>query len=208
MSNKKRQKISLGFTDQKFDQGVHICQIISSDEERDNAVVNFLVSGLDAGESTACFTGRLSHNSLIEFLNEKGISVEKLTSSGDLIISETKDAYFGDGQFIPERMLDVLREFYQECQRQNKPGARVIGEMTPEIESVAGGSRLLEYESRVSMLLREYPVTTVCQYDAREFDGSTIMDILKVHPYMIVNGSVVHNPFYVQPEKFLAANLK
>ena len=58
--------------------------------------------------------------------------------------------------------------------------------MIPEVQSVPGGDRLLEYESRVSMLLRDHPVTAVCQYDANEFDGATIIDVLKVHPQMII----------------------
>ena len=53
------------------------------------------------------------------------------------------------------------------------------------------------------MLLRDHPVNAVCQYDATKFSGSTIMEILKVHPYMIVRGKVVHNPYYVTPEEYL-----
>ena len=83
------------------------------------------------------------------------------------------------------------------------PAARVIGEMIPEVQIVPGGERLLEYESRVTMMLREEPVTSVCQYNANVFDGATIMEILKVHPQMIVNGNVVNNPFYIKPEKYL-----
>jgi len=81
--------------------------------------------------------------------------------------------------------------------------ARVIGEMTPEVQDLPGGDRLLEYESRVSLLLKKVPVTSVCQYDAHAFDGATIMDILKVHPHMVVRGAVVHNPFFIPPEEFL-----
>ena len=33
---------------------------------------------------------------------------------------------------------------------------------------------------------------------------TAIMDILKVHPYMIIKGSVVHNPFFIPPEEYLA----
>ena len=76
--------------------------------------------------------------------------------------------------------------------------------MSPEVQNVEGGNRLLEYESRVSLLLREHPVTAVCQYDARCFSGAMIMDILKVHPMMVVRGSVVHNPFFIPPEEFLS----
>ena len=62
----------------------------------------------------------------------------------------------------------------------------------------------MEYESRVSMLLKEVPITAVCQYDANTFDGATIMEVLKVHPMMVIRGTVVHNPYYVPPEEFLA----
>lgn len=61
-----------------------------------------------------------------------------------------------------------------------------------------------EYEARVSLLLRDHPVTAVCQYDARAFDGAVIMDVLKVHPLMVIRGAVVHNPFFVRPEDYLA----
>jgi hypothetical protein len=30
------------------------------------------------------------------------------------------------------------------------------------------------------------------------------MDILKVHPFMVVRNSVVRNPFFIPPEEFLA----
>jgi hypothetical protein len=101
-------------------------------------------------------------------------------------------------------MLKLLQEFYENSVNKNKTGARVIGEMSPDIEHIEGGSRLMEYEAKVSLLLKKYPVNAVCQYDARSFDGATILDILKVHPYMIVRGSVVHNPFFEKPEEYLA----
>jgi len=75
--------------------------------------------------------------------------------------------------------------------------------MIPEIETIAGGERLLEYESRVTLLLREKPVTAVCQYNANRFDGATIMDVLKVHPQMIVRDAIIYNPFFISPEEYL-----
>jgi hypothetical protein len=203
MENKKRT-IRLGFTEQNFEEGVHICQIFSSDGERHDSLVNFIVSGLKTGESTACFSENETESSLSGFFSKNGISLNQVQNDGSLILSKTEDVYFENGAFEPERMLKLLKEFYLESQRLNRSGARVIGEMNSKIEKMPGGSRLMEYESKVSLLLRQFPVTAVCQYDARDFDGSTIMDILKVHPYMIVQGSVVHNPFYIQPEQYLS----
>lgn len=140
------------------------------------------------------------------FLRQHGLSYKDSKDSRLLALSVVEDVYFRDNCFDPEDMLSLLREFYEESIRLGHSAARVIGEMSPEVQQLPGGDRLLEYESRVSLLQRQYPVTTVCQYDARLFDGATIMDILKVHPLMVVRGSVVHNPFYVKPEEFLKQN--
>jgi hypothetical protein len=196
-------KVSLGFTNQKFDPGVHICQIFNEDEERHTALVNYIISGLEAGENTACFSEKETENSLSGFFEKHGISFKEVEDSGEFSLSKAGDIYFAGGKFEPEKMLNLLQEFYELSLKQNRSGARVIGEMTAEIENIPGGSRLLEYESKVSLLLKKIPVNAVCQYDARSFDGSTILDILKVHPYMIVRGSVVHNPFFIPPEEYL-----
>ena len=119
------------------------------------------------------------------------------------MLSGTRDVYFPDDRFDPDRMLGLLADFHRESVQAGYRAARVIGEMLPEVLELPGGERLLEYECRVTLLLREVPVTSVCQYDARTFDGATIMDVLKVHPQMVVRGAVINNPFYIPPEAFL-----
>jgi hypothetical protein len=198
-----KQKVSLGFTAQKFEAGAHICQIYSEEEERQGALVDYIISGLEGGENTVCFSEKETDEILAGFFEKKGISYQNACESGAFSLDKTGDVYFEDGRFEPERMINLLRDFYEDSIKQNRNGARVIGEMLPEISSIPGGSRLLEYESKISLLLRDYPVTAVCQYDVREFDGAVIMDVLKVHPYMIVRGSVVHNPFFIEPEAYL-----
>jgi hypothetical protein len=196
-------KVSLGFAGQDFEPGVHICQIYTSDEERQEALLQYISSGLRSGERTACFSEKIDEQALREFLGNYGISYDEQKARGAVNLARTSEVYFQGGMFDPERMLGMLRSFHADSLAEGYPAARVIGEMTPEVQHVPGGSRLLEYESRVSMLLRECPVSAVCQYDARAFDGATIMDVLKVHPLMVVNGSVVHNPFYIPPEDYL-----
>lgn len=198
------QTISLGFTKQQFSPGVHICQIFSNDDERQEALLKFLLSGLQAGERTSCFSEKMTENIVTEFLSNYGISYSEARDSGELTLAGARDIYFKDDCFDPDRMLGVLSQYYEDAVARGFPGARVIGEMTPEVQHVSGGTRLLEYESKVSILLRDHPVTSVCQYDARSFDGGMIMDILKVHPFMMVRGSVVHNPFFIKPEEFLS----
>lgn len=199
-----QRRISLGFAPQEFPPGVHICQIVGNDDESRDALLKFLLSGLQAGECASCFSEHVTEGMLADFLGRHGLSYQEKRDSGALTVAGIREVYFQDGRFDPERMLNLLAHYHEESVVRGFPAARVIGEMTPEVQHLKGGNRLLEYEARVSLLLREHPVTAVCQYDARYFDGATILDILKVHPFMVVRGSVVHNPFFITPEELLA----
>ena len=196
--------INLGFTDQKFPPGVHACQIYSSDQEREEALLQYVYAGIKSGERVTCFSEKVEDKIFSDYLGQFGISYEDVREEGRFTYAKTGDVYFQEDCFNPERMLGLLENYYNESNDQHYPDCRVIGEMTAEIQHIEGGERLLEYESRVSMLLRRCPVTAVCQYDANEFDGALVMDILKVHPFMIIKGKAVSNPFYMTPEEYLA----
>jgi len=202
--NHQKPTISLGFTGERFPAGVHICQIFSDDEEREEALLQYVQSGLETGERTSCFSDKAPPAVVSKHLACHGISYEERCGCGDLTMAKPKDIYFKNDRFDPDRMIEVLTKYHEDSVLEGYPAARVIGEMSPEIQHIPGGSRLLEYESRVSLLQRKHPVTCVCQYDARSFDGAMIMDVLKVHPLMVIRGAVVRNPFFVPPEAFLA----
>jgi hypothetical protein len=201
--NQSSKLVDLGFAAAKLPAGTHICQIYSDDDERNDSLLRFLTSGLLAGECTACFSEKVDEESLAKFFAGQGLSLDDAKQNGSFSLGRTADVYFQNNCFDPDVMLELLRNYHQNAVDKGFPAARVIGEMSPEINRVAGGSRLMEYEARVSMLLRDHPVTAVCQYNAHEFDGATLMDVLKVHPMMVVRGSVIHNPFYVLPEEYL-----
>ena len=205
--NQLPRLVSLGFTSEKFPAGTHICQIYSDEDERNESLFQFLRSGLESDERVACFSDKVNESALTKFLETHEIILEDAKASGNLNIAGTTETYFQDNRFDPDRMLGLLAQFEVSSKEAGCPNCRAIGEMNPVIQEIEGGSRLLEYESRVSMLLRDHPVTTVCQYNATEFNGATIMDVLNVHPWTIIRGSIIKNPFFIPPEQFLKQQL-
>ncbi|QIA06224.1 MEDS domain-containing protein [Draconibacterium halophilum] len=199
----KNKKVSLGFTNEQFDSGIHICQIYSDEEERTDSISKFILSGLKSNEKVACFSDKEDKKKINHFLQQNGISLYDYLESDKFTLSGANETYFEDNEFDPNRMISLLKSFHNRSVTQNLSGARIIGEMTKNIEQIKGGEKLLEYESKVNKLIEEYPITTVCQYNSNDFSGSSILDILKVHPYMILRGTVVRNPFYINPDEFL-----
>jgi len=195
--------VDLGFVAARVPKGSHICQVYSDDSERDNALIRFIARGLAAGEATACLSDKFDPIKRATWFSAEGISLELERANGHFMSSGAETVYFKDGYFDPERMLALLVWFHESSLANRCNGARIIGEMSAAITTIAGGSRLLEYEGKVNSTLREHPITAVCQYDARVFSGATIMDVLSVHPLMFIHGNVIQNPFFVTPESSL-----
>ena len=126
-----------------------------------------------------------------------------LPESDGFSITDAVKTYSPSGNFVPETMLNTLREFYGQAKRSGYPNARVSGEMSWALKGIPGSERLMEYEALVNEVLITHPVTAICQYDANRFSGATILDVLKVHPMMVVHGQIVQNPFYMKPQDFL-----
>lgn len=194
--------LSLGFTGDHYAAGTHMCLIFNDENERRKIIGKYLESGMVSGERVAYFADNATISDMDAWLKDMDIDV-KAIKKDDLSITEAESTYCPSGKFVPEDMLDTLRTFYAQSKQDNYPACRVSGEMSWALKGIPGSERLMEYEALVNDVLVTHPVTAICQYDARRFDGATILECLEVHPYMIVRGQIVHNPYYMTTQAFL-----
>lgn len=187
---------SLGFTEQAFPAGTHMCYIYADDREHQEIMSKFVESAMSEQEWVSYFADVLSVEDLPAHLARLGIRLPQEPAAGHFEGDVAQRIYCPDGTFIPQRMLDRVRELYLESVRAGYSGARATGEMSWALKGLPGSERLIEYESGLNAVVRECPATLVCQYDARRFSGATLYDVLNVHPYMIVRGQIVRNPYY------------
>jgi hypothetical protein len=206
MSDSERL-ISLGFTTERFPAGTHMCYLYDDDTQRRDVVSKYVESGLQGREKVGYFVDLTSSQEMPAQLSALGIDLPPGIDARGLSIARALDTYCPDGTFLPERMLEKLRSMYRSSIAEGYAGARAGGETSWALQGIPGSERLIEYEALINIVVREYPTTVVCQYDARRFDGATLFDVLNVHPMMIVRGQVVRNPYYVAPEQFLTKHV-
>ncbi len=199
-----RRSISLGFTDERFLEGQHICYLFNDDVERRRVMSKYMESGLLDHEKVLYLVDTMTPDEMLDCLEELGVDarsqpVEQLT------VTECASAYCPRGAFVIKEMLDMWREFYTQAVGVEKyAGVRGAGEMSWSlVEGRVDLPHLMEYEAKLNHLMGECPFTVCCQYDTRRFDGNIIMDVMAVHPVMIVRGQLVKNPYYIGPEQFL-----
>jgi hypothetical protein len=194
----------MGFTGEPFPEGTHMCYIYNNDEERKGIIRRFLESGLESRELVGYFADLAAPEELAEYMRSMGFKTPAEPHAHQWFQDSASHVYCPDGRFDPDRMLSRLAGFHEQSGQRALNGARVSGEMGWALGKVAGADRLIEYEARINLVVKEAPVTAICQYDARRFSGALLFDVLSVHPMMIVRGQIVRNPYYLPPEQVLA----
>lgn len=201
MENQRRE-ISLGFTEERFREGNHIIYLYNDDVERKRTMAKYLQQGLFDDEKVLYLVDDISPDEMRTELMAMGVDVDE--KQKDFDIERGHHTHCPEEYFSPEFMLGLVGDYYDAALKEGYVGARGAGEMSwALIEGRSTVPDLLAYEAKLNEILQHHPLTTVCQYDARRFDGALVMDMLSVHPMMIVRGQLVKNPCYVEPDVFL-----
>ena len=69
--------------------------------------------------------------------------------------------------------------------------------------SFPGAEDLVEYETRLNYVLPRYQDPVICAYDTSRFGAEVVLDILRTHPMVILEGLLQVNPFFVPPDELL-----
>jgi hypothetical protein len=202
--NDKEQKIDMGFTQEVLPDCHHVCLIYDNEKQRRKIVSEYLAAGLRGGEFVRYFSDVTPPEDVRAWLSEIGVDLPKAEEDGAFGIIKAEEAYCPSGHFVPQDVLDGVATRYTTLKKTGYRGSRVTGEMTWVLRDIPDADRLLEYEVGLNLITDPFPHIGMCQYDAHLFDGAMLFKVLQVHPYMIAQGKVVRNPYYIKPEEFLA----
>jgi hypothetical protein len=197
--NSQNQGMDMGFTQEIIPECHHICLIYDNEEERKEIVSAYLAAGIRGGEIVRYATDTIDPDEIRAWVSEKGVETEENNS---FRIMRVEDAYYPSGSFVPQQILDNALSRYDMAKQAGFAGSRIAAEMSWALRNIPGADRLLEYEVGLNKIQNDFPRVGMCQYDARLFDGALLFKVLQVHPYMIAQGQIVRNPFYIKPEEF------
>ena len=201
--NGEGRGVDMGFTQERFPRGIHMCLIFDQEEYRRKIVSEFLAAGLSQGELVRYMTDVNTAQDVLSWLSDIGVELPELRQEGPFLMFSAKDAYCPNGRFDPMEVIDLMKSRYDQAKNLGYPGTRGAGEMSWALKGIPGSDRLIEFEALINAASEKYHFLGICQYDARLFDGATLLNVLKVHPYMIAREQIVRNPFYIRPEEFL-----
>jgi excisionase family DNA binding protein len=156
----------------------HLAPIYGTDLSGLRLSVPFLADGLKTGQP--CFlvaTGTVRERYAKSLAEDHGLDLAEAADAGRVVLLD------GPGSTAAEAIGNWERRFAKALSS-GPTVLRVVGEMACARSMFASDAEMLAYEQPYELMARRYPLVTLCQYDAREFDGEIMLQILKSHPDM------------------------
>lgn len=182
----------------------HMCAFFNSQEEEFRVTLPFMREGLHAGERVLNLLRDRDLTDHPRRLREGGIAVEPLRATGQFVVQRSQEAYFPDGRFDIEGMLDFVRATLSESATSGFPRTRVVAHCECMVQDPATTAAFLEYESRLNYFLPDFPDIAICAFDSHQIGAEIAVEVLRTHPVVILAGRVQENPLYEAPDEFLA----
>jgi DNA-binding CsgD family transcriptional regulator len=183
--------------------GTHLCALYSGPEERDRLLLPFLREGIREGHKCLCLVDDVEPATVRHQVEAPGTS-SVLQRADQLDIDHASSVYLQSGKFSVAHMTSFLETSLNEATQQHFPLLRAAGEMSWVLPMPVGADDFFVYESAVNDVVAGAQAVFMCLYDLQRFSVQMLVDILKTHPHVLLDNSVIDNPHYVTPTEYLA----
>jgi len=183
--------------------GDHVCFFYKTEQEHAAGLKLFLRRAWEQGNQVAYVTHSHSPETIQSYLRDDDCEVENYMQAGGLRFFKVEETYLKESTFSPDRMLKSLASMSRTAKSGGYSGLQGTGEMSWILQKPRGAERVVEYEAKVTELMRTMKCVALCQYDMRLFPATLLLYMLATHPTIMVGTRLLENPYHMVPPPFM-----
>lgn len=168
----------------------HACAFFDGSEEEYRVLLPFAKSCLRCGDRCFQFVDPRRKGERTRRLEEAGMTVS--LAPGGIDLRSWDETYLRGGRFVADEMLELVREIVS-----GSPRARVWANMGWAFRDTPVAEALIDYEFRLNAVMESSGAVIVCVYEAGRYSSDVALGVLRVHPWIVVDGRLERNPAYV-----------
>jgi len=185
----------------KFTDGTHMVGIYTVQENILSAIIPFFSEGLKANDR--CFYAASPEiiSKVAYRLKDNGIDVDQAIKKSQLILLNEKNPLLRDGKFDARFLVELYRNDIENAIKDGWNHVRATADMSWLINGEEGREQILYYEALSTELFNKTEkVHALCQYNTALMNGNEIIELLKIHPWALIDNRLGENPFWIDPE--------
>ncbi len=181
--------------------GTHFCALYSGPAERDWLLFPFLEEGLRHGDKCLCLIDGVEP-ALVrdQVVGQPGREYSR--RSAQLDVERASDTYLRSGEFSIADMISFLSESVDAAIEDDFELLRASGEMSWVLPGPPGWEDLFLYESALNDAVEQMPAILMCLYDLQKFGPEMLVEVLRTHPTVLLDRTVIDNPHYLHPTEY------
>ena len=180
--------------------GDHLVALYNQEQEIEHYTTSYIHASLMRNERCLYITGDVDTSAVLRQLETLKSNVGE---QGDLVVLDKSDVYAKNGKFSPDRLIGLIQTTAEEALDDGYSALAVTGELSWVLDYEDGEELIVEYEWKLNeYVFNRYPVSALCRYSMSKFPAGVIRDVIQTHPFIIWQGKIHENPYYVLPEGF------
>lgn len=177
-------------------QGDHLCLLYDDPAERVATVVEYLRIGLERNEQCLYVCSGVTCGEFLESLRQAGVLTPALEARRAVLVMDKMDSYLLGGEFVGERMVEMLNDAVEAALHSGFTGLRAAGDMTWILDAAPGTDTVAAYEALVNQFYPTARALGLCLYDVNRIPTGALEGAILTHPRAVVDGHICANPFF------------
>lgn len=154
--------------------GSHLASFYANDGGRFRQALPFLLDGLTAHQACLLYAEPRVIQQYAAALRQERVDLDETTRSGAVRILPAHPC-------TPEEWIAEVEAVVTDISRRHPGPVRFLGEGASGARSVGSTKSLCDMEHLATALAKRFPMVILCPYDVREFDGPSLLEVLKLH---------------------------
>jgi len=187
----------------KIKTGDHTVLLYKNESEIISASISFIKSSLERNEKCLYIKGDAKTEILMAELRENIPELNQYLEEKQLQILSKEETYALSKKFEADKMITLLKKESLKALEEGYNGLAITGELSWVLNFKNGKKEIIEYEWKLNeYLFDSFPVVAMCRYNLEKFDSRVVKSIIELHHYIIWQGKIHENPYYIQPEGY------
>lgn len=139
-----------------------------------------------------------------QHLTEQGLDLDCAHTKGKFDLRVWDQTYLKDETFDAESILKFIDESMSAIHDAGHECIWAAGDMNWAGKNPECSAQLLAYEARLNYLKPKFDDDIwICFYDASQFNGRVIAEVIRAHPVVLMGRSIYENSLYTEPDTLL-----
>jgi hypothetical protein len=185
--------------------GDHICALYTGPVERDAILLPFIRSALRSGDKCVCVIDSEPADLLTDLGLDTDIDLAACVASRQFDLVRAADTTMRSGRFRPADMVGFWKASIAGVMNSGRyQRVRAASEIAVSLRDLPDWREVVQHESELNRMLSLYPQVLLCLYDLEKVGGAFLVDLISMHPRLLVNGRLTENAYYLAPDDWLA----